>query len=133
MHDILNNLKFTKAKATGQVTASGTGEVVDLAGFKSVAFAILISAVAAADASNYLTFTVQEGSASDGSDMADIPAERILGSAVINNTAQDEQTLKIGAISDKQYVRLKWTETGTADVTFSAIAALGNPNHAPVA
>lgn len=136
MRDLLNNVKVTKAKATGQVTATGNGGVViDTQGFGSVMFAILISAVAAADADNKLVFGIEEGDLSDGSDLTAVTdTDRILGSAVIDNTADDEKTLKIGlAIGTKRYVRLAYTETGTFDATFSAIAILGHPMHAPVA
>jgi len=134
MHDIANNVKFSAAKGAGAVTASGQGSVVDTSGFQSVAFGILVGTVTTADASNYFTFTVQEGDLSDGSDMADIPTNRIIGSAVLNAAGQANSCLKIGAIPAKRYVRLAWTETGTlASAEFGAVAALGNPNHAPAA
>jgi hypothetical protein len=133
MHDIANNVKFSAAKGSGAVTASGQGSVVDASGFKSVAFGILVGTVTTADSSNYFTFTVQEGDLSDGSDMANIPADRIIGSAVLNASGQANSCLKIGAIPAKRYVRLAWTETGSASAEFGAVAALGNPNHAPAA
>lgn len=136
MRDLVNNLKVTKAKATGQVTATGNGGVViDTQGFQSLMFAILISAVAAADADNKLTFGVEEGDVADGSDLTAVTdTDRLLGSAVINATTDDELTLKLGfVLGTKRYVRLAYTETGTFDGTFSAIAILGHPNHAPVA
>lgn len=135
MRDLVNNLKVTKAVATGTVTASGTGITIDTQGFQSIMFAVLISAVTTADASNYITFGFAEGDASDNSDMTAVTdTDRILNSAVINNTNQDELTLKIGlSLGTKRYVRLIWTETGTASADFSGIAILGHPAHAPVA
>jgi hypothetical protein len=133
MHDIANNVKFSAAKGAGAVTASGQGSVVDASGFQSVAFGILVGTVTTADSSNYFTFTVQEGDLSDGSDMANIPADRIIGSAVLNAAGQANSCLKIGAIPAKRYVRLAWTETGAASAEFGAVAALGDPNHAPAA
>lgn len=134
MRELVHNVKVTKGQATGQVTASGTGVTIDTQGFGSIMFAILISAVAAADADNKLVFGFEEGDASDNSDMAEVTdTDRIIGSAVINATTLDEKTLKIGlALGTKRYVRLKFTETGTFDGTFSAVAILGHPLHAPV-
>jgi len=133
MHDIANNVKIQRAQGYGAVTATGQGVTVDAAGFGSVAFGILVGTVTAADSSNYFTFKVQEGDASDGSDMADIPTERLIGSAAINAVGQANSALKIGAVLFKRYVRLAWTETGTANADFGAVAVLGSPNHAPAA
>jgi len=136
MRDLVNNVKVTKAKATGQATATGNGGVViDSQGFQSLMFAVLLSAVAAADGDNTLTFGVEEGDASDGSDLVAIAdTDRLIGAAVVNATTDDEKTLKLGvSIGVKRYFRLTFTEVGTVDATFDAVAILGHPNHAPVA
>lgn len=135
MRDLVNNLKLVKAKSHAQVTGTGQGDIIDLQGFNSIMFGILTAATATADADNKFTFGVQEGDLADGSDMATITdTDRILGSAVINAEAQDNVVLKIGAVVGvKRYMRLLWTETGTADATFGAVALLGHPLHAAVA
>lgn len=137
MRDLYNNLKVVKAKNSAQVTGTGEGIVIDTAGFGSILFILSTAAITTADGSNHFAFSIEEGNVADGSDMAAITdTDRILGTLPVINHATnfDDVTLKFGAlIGTKRYMRLKWTETGTADGVFGATAVLGNPNHAPVA
>lgn len=122
------------AKASAQVTGNGTGTLIlDVKDYKSVAFVIYPTAVAAADADNTMAFTVQEGDSALGYDMADVASDRYQDTYTCNSTAHANTVKKVGvSVGNKRYMRLKWTETGTVDMTFSSIAVLGGPAEAPV-
>lgn len=134
MHDIVNNIGAILAKASAQVTASGTGIVIDTAGFKSAAFLIMFAAVAAADADNTMAFTAEEGDSALAYDFVAVPATRLINPYTLAATATAQSVKKFGVIlGTKRYIRLKYTETGTVDATFGAVAVLGNPAERPVA
>ena len=130
---ISQNLKVTLAKASGQVTGSGTGTIFDTQGFHSVMFALLMAAVAAADEDNTLAFSVEEGDSALGYDFEAVAADRLLNQYTLDSTGDASAAHKFGVtVGTKRYMRLKWTETGTVDATFGAIAVLGHPEVAPV-
>lgn len=137
MREIYNNLKVVKAKNSAQVTGTGESAVIDTAGFGSILFILSTATITTADGDNTFVFSIEEGDQADGSDMTTITdGDRILGELPIINHASnfDDVTLKFGAIiGTKRYMRVKYTETGTADGVFGITAILGNPNHAPVA
>lgn len=138
MMDLTHNLKVAVAKIAAQVTATGSTSVtVDTQFYEMVMFIIAITLVAAADASNYLTFSVKESDDStfgDGTE-AVVATDRIIGTmAVINLTTQANSVMKFGIKpGTKRYLKLYYTETGTFDATFGATAVLGGARHNPVA
>ncbi len=130
--DLVNQIAVRNAFTAAAVTATGNGAIVDTQGFDAVAFLVAFTAVGAADADNYLTFSVKE---SDSSTFADggteITSPRILGTLpVINTTALTPRKFGV-VLGTKRYLRLTFTETGTASATFGVLAALGSPLHAP--
>lgn len=134
MKSISQMIGLAIAKASAQVTGSGTGSLIlDVKDYKSVAFVIYPTAVAAADADNTMAFTVQEGDSALGYDMADVQSDRYHDSYTCDSTSDANTVHKVGvSVGNKRYMRLKWTETGTVDMTFSSIAILGGPAEAPV-
>jgi hypothetical protein len=134
MHDIVNNVGVALAKASAQVTASGTGIILDTKGFHSLAYLITFAAVAAADADNTLAFAAEEGDSALGYDFVAVPTERLINAYTLNSTATAQSVQKFGVIPGiKRYMRVKYTETGTVDTTFSVTLLKGNPEERPVA
>jgi hypothetical protein len=141
--DLGRNIKQVTALAAATLAATGNGLVIDTQGFESLAFLITIGDFVTFDGTNNLTWKVQKGAASDGSDAADIAAAEYLenryesGAAWADRkndaAADDEETFLIGVRLDgsARYYRLVVTEAGTVSVPASAVALLGSPRHAP--
>lgn len=122
-----------KAASHANITASGTGDIIDVSQYEDVKFVILTATTTTADGSNTLTFSIEEGDTpSTLADAAAVASDRVHGSAVINAASQDNVVLTIGAtVGIKKYMRLKWTEVGTTDTNWGAIALLGGARHLP--
>lgn len=136
MRDSLNQTKVTSAfnYASNTATANGTN-IIDMQGYDSCVFVVQLATVTTADASNYFTFTLQAGDASDLSDGATVTAATgLLGSNLVVNdtTGLNNKVGLMGYAGGKRYVRMVATETGTASAAFSAIAVQGLPHVAPV-
>ncbi len=132
MNSLHHNIKAIKAVNPATITATANGLTVDTLGYTQVEFVVSIGAVGAADGSNYLTFTIEE-SDTDFSGAAITDANRIFGTVlVINATTQANSVAQFGIRkTEKRYVRLVYTETGTFSGLFGAVAILGQPLHAP--
>ena len=134
MRDSLNQIKATSAfdYASRTATANGTN-IIDMQGFDSCSFVVQLATVTTADASNYFTFTLQAGDASDLSDGATVTAATgLLGSNLVVNSDLSNKVGIMGYAGGKRYVRMVATETGTASAAFSAVAVQGMPHVAPV-
>jgi hypothetical protein len=127
MRDLLHSLVSSLAKAAAAISTNTTtnGLVIDLQGYESARFDIASATIT--DGS--YTCSLQEGTASDGSDMADVAASQVLGSAVF--AASDDNTVKsLSYLGSKRYARVKIVSTGvTTGGTFSALAILGRQRH----
>lgn len=135
MHSITNNVKVVRAFARASVTATGASAItVDMLGYEEVMFIFMLETMAAADASNYLTVTIQESTLDSPATFTDIASNRYIGSLVLNSVADYSDTVKkLGAMAGtKRYLRLNFTETGTFSGTFSASAVLHGARSAPV-
>lgn len=109
-----------------------TGDAVDLQGFESCEFAVVAGSLADADA----TFAVklQHGALADGSDMADVDADDLLGDAPAFTFADDDTVQKVGYRGTKRYVRVVITPAGNAgNATFAALAIRSHAREQPVA
>lgn len=147
-HNILNNVSLTIVEAHGSHTATGTGTPVDVGQRYSCAFLIYFSAIAAGDVSNYFTFEIVEDTVSpftgatavsDLNRIIEPSAGRAtyykgLGTAAASNSEIFRSDKAADApfavfvevtVGIKQYMSVKWTETGTASQTF-AIFSLAN-------
>lgn len=136
MRDLYNNIAVRRAISPVSVadTTAQVSQIIDLAGFESMAFLINIGSVADADA----TFTVlmQEGDESDLSDAASVADADLLGTeaAAAFQFDDDNEVRKIGYKGSKRYVRLTITPVNNASAALiSAVAVLGHPHNAPVA
>jgi len=137
MQDLTNNIQVLRALVASTITATTVGTLyADLQQFEQIAVAVTIETVGTADATNLLTFSVEESdSSSFASGNTAVPAIRIIGTAtVINATAQATTTAKFGVVKGlKRYLRVVVTETGTASANVAALWLLGSPRRGPVA
>lgn len=135
MYDLVNNLNVQSAKAHAQMTADTNGLAVDTQGYNgTVMFIINLSAVATADTSNLFTIKVEESDDSSFGTATEVTADstRIVGTQPTITTT-GAQIKKFGVtIGVKRYLRLVFDETGTADITGSALAILGHARNIPV-
>lgn len=127
--DLANNVAGLSGLASVDITADGdtVGEIVDVAGFHSLTWAVDLSGLT----DGAFTFAVYQGDEADLSDAVAVDAGEVLRG--------DEVTAAgvaiVGTIGKKRYQRLTITATGVATgaTGVSAIALLGTPLHAPVA
>ena len=149
IHELFHNTKAIQCRETDgsglAFSATVTGVMVDCAGFHSLTFLIDVgdNAGNAFDGANKLTFTVEEGTAADGSGAAEIAAGDYLGAKdstgtswdrILDEAAADNQTYQIGVrLNTTRYKRVVATEGGTVTtVPLTIIAVLGHPRFAPV-
>jgi hypothetical protein len=127
MRDLLNGLVSKLAKAAAAISTNTTtnGLVIDLQGFDSCRFDIASATLT----DGTYAVSIQEGTASDGSDMADAPASSVLGS--VSFAAADDNTVKsLSYVGSKRYARIKIVSTGvTTGGTLGATAVLARQRH----
>jgi len=127
-HNILNAIdvrRVNNAAAAGTTAINTT--VVDMLGFETVAFVALFGTLTATQVTG---LKVQQGSASDGSDMADLAGT---ASTAMADGDSNKALLVEVYRPTKRYVRLVITR-GTANaVVDGAIALLGRAGYAPPA
>jgi len=141
MFKLAGNVKVNRAIDYAQITADKTGDVIiDTQGYDDVYFLIHVHAAATADGDHYFTAKVHEGDNSALSDAALVTdgttyPTRYFGESpsdrAIDLVAQADSFVVFGVRLHKRYIRLSLIETGTSDITISAVAVLGNPKTAP--
>jgi hypothetical protein len=134
MRDLANNINLKRVISPVSVsdTTAQVGEVIDRAGYGSLAYAIAIGSIADADA----TFTVllEESDASDMTGAAAVDDADLIGTEVLAafKFDDDNKCRKLGYKGNKRYTRLTITPVGNASAALlSAIAILGHPDSAP--
>lgn len=134
LNDIKDNVKVVSMIDPASYTATKSdGSIIDLQGYDSCVVCVQTGAIATADGSNYVTFTISEGDDAALGDAA--TATAIQGSfAVLNSTSADDSMIlsKVGYVGTKRYIRVVATETGTTEAIYSAFAILGSARSAPV-
>jgi len=141
MFKLAGNVKLNRAIDYAQITASKTGDVIiDTQGYDDIFFIVHVHAATTADADHYFTMKMQEGDAAALGDAALVAdgttyPNRYFGESpsdrALDLTTQADGFIVFGVRLHKRYVRLMAIETGTSDVTISAVAVLGNPKTAP--
>lgn len=110
--------------------ATANGAVIDTEGFDlGVTFFLAVTAYT----SGTFTMTIQEGDLANGSDMANVPDEKLVGfnqgsvpsAALSALTANGGTEAKLGVHSTKRYVRAVVTGTGTSVGTTVVTGVLG--------
>jgi hypothetical protein len=111
-------------------TATFTGATIDTFGCNAIDVFFLTGTVTTADASNYFALGLQEGDASDASDMAacaladliidGVPAPSALPRINATSAKSDKVVTRISYRGTKRYIRIVGTETGTASAVIGA-------------
>lgn len=136
MRDLHNNIHTERAISPVSVadTTAQVSQIIDVDGYQSLEFLILIGAVADVDAT--FTVLVEDGDESDLSDAVAVADANLLGTEVLAGFQfdDDNEMRKIGYIGNKRYVRLTITPVANASAAvIAATALLGHPASVPTA
>ncbi|WAP67222.1 hypothetical protein [Jiella pelagia] len=127
MRDTANSVAFRRAISPAAATTDNTAlvsQIIDTNGYEGLVFAIIIGALADADAT--FTVLVEHGDAANLSDAAAVPDAQLTGTEADASFtfAADDATRKIGYVGSKRYVRLTITPAGNSGNAFIAAVAL---------
>lgn len=137
MRDFANHIEVRRAISPAAAVADNTAivsQIIDIAGFNMLVFAILTGALADADAT--FAVKVEHGNEADLSDAAEVDATNVTGSEASAGFAfgDDDKVRKIGYVGSKRYVRLTVTPAGNAGNAFiAAVAILSSSRYGPTA
>lgn len=120
--DLHHNTKITPClNPAARITANAAnnGAVIDHQGYESIEYGVQSGDIA----DGTLAVKIQEGTASDGSDMADAAAADVFGTAAF--AATDDNTIKyIGYKGSKRYSRVVVTQAGATTGAFVSAFAV---------
>lgn len=140
--DFENNLAQTQVLDPAAVTADATSDSVDMLGYESVAFYVLVGATGdTLDASNHIQLEIQDSA--DDSTFAAVADVEITNSvtgantgtfALINAAAEDDAVYMTEYKGSERYVLVEVNVTGTHTngTPVGILAVRGNPKVAPV-
>tara|TARA_Y100000310_G_scaffold337945_1_gene426300 strand:+ start:125 stop:541 length:417 start_codon:yes stop_codon:yes gene_type:complete len=134
--NLLKNIDSRVAIVPTDWTATTTGSTIDRSGFESIVFVVHAGAeTLGVDASNYVTFTIDEGDESDLSDAATATDVDTVDSwdKILNAVGETPGIYSVSYYGTKRYCRIVGTETGTTQVIYGATAHLGHATHGPAA
>lgn len=137
MRDLANHIEVRRAISPAAAVADNTAlvsQIIDLAGFGMLMFAIIIGSLVDADAT--FGVLVEHGDAPDLSDAAAVDDTNLTGTiATADFTfADDDKVRKIGYVGSKRYVRLTVTPANnTGNAFIAAIAILSDARYGPTA
>lgn len=127
--EIVVKRAISPAAATTNNTA-WTSEIIDLAGYRALEFAIALGALADSDAT--FDVAVQHGNAANLSDAAEVTAATgLLGTNPDFDKDADNKCFRVGYAGIKRYVRLVVTPTDNTGNAFCAAVALLIPMKQP--
>lgn len=130
--ELHSNIEPAVALNPAAIAGNGTvsGPVVDLKGFAALEFVLVSGTVS--DGTHQAN--LQEGDLADGSDMADVAVERLLGAEPSFTAADDNAVKRVGLIvGAKRYARLQLVSSGvtTGVDHIAAVCLKGAPSFAP--
>ncbi|WP_285020240.1 hypothetical protein [Novosphingobium sp. fls2-241-R2A-195] len=135
MRDMANHIEVRRAIAPVAPTTDNTpyvSSIIDVAGFDNLVFAILLGALADADAT--FAVLIEHGDAANLSDAAAAPDVALTGTEASAGFtfADDNKVRKIGYVGSKRYVRLTITPTNnTGAASIAAVAILSGSRYSP--
>lgn len=136
MRDLANSLAVRRAISPAAAAQTDNtaivSQIIDLAGFQAVMFAIMAGNLADADAT--FTALLEHGDASNLSDAAAVPDSQLIGTeaAASFTFADDNAVKKLGYVGPKRYLRLTITPANnTGAAIFSAVAILSQARYWP--
>lgn len=130
MRDLANTIHAVRAISPAAAVTDNTpfvSQIIDLAGYNSLVFLILLGALADADAT--FTVLVEHGDAANLSDAVAVADQHLTGTEASAGFtfADDNKVRKIGYVGSKRYVRLTITPANNAgNVFLGALALLGD-------
>lgn len=127
MRDLANHIEVRRAISPVAATTDNTAyvsQIIDVSGFQQLVFAILLGALADADAT--FAVLVEHGDESDLGDAAAVPDTGLTGTeaAAGFTFADDNKVRKIGYVGNKRYVRLTVTPANNSGNVFLAACAI---------
>jgi hypothetical protein len=133
MRDLANHIEVRRVISPAAAVTDNTpfvGQIIDIAGYESLVYAINLGALADADA----TFTVllEEGDAANLSDAAAVADADLTGTEASAGFifSDDNKVRKLGYVGNKRYTRLTITPANnTGNVFLGAIAILGHARY----
>ncbi len=134
MQSLYGHLKNVLNLAPISVTATGTSSTVDMQGFSSCMFLLLVGAFTFTSG-NKMTIAIQESD--DGTTFtavadADLLSVESTGVHRVLDGTEDAGTInEFHYQGTKRYLQMKYTETGTVDVPLAVLAVKGNANLKP--
>lgn len=138
MRDLANHLTFRRAISPQAARTDNTAivsQIIDLAGFEKMCFAINIGANT--DTNATFAVLIEHGDAANLSDAAPVADAQLTGTeAEAGFTADDDNsTRKIGYVGAKRYVRLTITPSGndSGNIFVTALAVLTASRYWPAA
>ncbi len=137
MRDYGNHIEVRRAISPAAAVTDNTpfvSQVIDLAGFEKLVFAILLGSLADADAT--FTVLVEHGDAADLSDGEAARDAALTGTEASASFtfADDNKVRKIGYVGSKRYVRLTVTPANnTGNAFIAAVAILSGSRYRPTA
>src|SRR6185295_3263129 len=136
MRDLFNNVALRRAMspvAAGTDNTAYVSQIIDMQGWRSLLWAILIGTNTDADAT--FTVLVEEGDAANLSDAAAVDDKDLLGTeaGASFTFTHDDSVRKIGYKGRKRYCRLTITPAGnnSGNIFIASAAILGHPAAAP--
>ena len=140
--DLASDIKVVPALLSVALSATTNGLIIDTKGFESVTFEINVgTATAGFDSSNKFVVTASAGNAVNDettptsiTDAATVTSADLIGTPPeLDATGDDEKVYRFGYRGVKRYIRLVFTETGTAAAPISATCILSHARHLPIA
>jgi hypothetical protein len=139
MRDLANHLSIKRAISPQAARTDNTAivsQIIDLAGFDKMCFAINIGANT--DTNATFAVLVEHGDQANLSDAAAVPDAQLTGSeadAGFTAADDDNSTRKIGYVGPKRYIRLTITPAGndSGNIFVTALAILSGSRYWPAA
>ena len=122
--DLCHNFDYGLSIIGADITATTTGEAIDLTGITDVMVLISVGNVAIADASNLFTFTVTECATAAGTYVAADASQYDTSDSwdrIINATTEEETIYAFNFFPTSRYMRVVATETGTFNGIIGAV------------
>lgn len=126
MRDLHNKIYCSRGLSPVSVgdTTAQVSQIIDMQGYDSLEFIILLGSIADADAT--FATTMDEGDDSGLSDAAAVAAGDLLGTYALGSFQfdDDNKVKKIGYKGTKRYVRLTITPTANTSAALMAVVAV---------
>ncbi len=136
MRDLYNNIEVRRALspvAAGTDNTAYVSEIIDMRGFKSMVFAILVGVNTDADAT-FVVLIEEDAAAGFGTKTAVVDVNLDPTEAVASfDFADDNSVRKIGYTGEKRYVRMTITPADNAagNIFIAACAIMGDSDRRP--